>query len=771
MNTYHLHIQGRVQGVGFRPHVYRLARSMGLCGWVSNGLDGVHIQLRGSETDVQQFCDELIGHPPDRAIITSWKKEETVAEICTDFQIIESSRSGQANLLLTPDLGICEECRKELWDHANRRFHYAFTTCTNCGPRYSIIDYLPYDREYTSMYEFSMCPACFVEYHNPEERRHFSQTNSCPRCAVHLLWQDKEGRLGTDAPEKALSNTIRALRQGKIVAVKGIGGFLLMADATNGKAVQDLRSRKHRPTKPFALLYPNVEMLKKDVLSTPAELDALQSIESPIVLFRVRTRPDSNLALKEIAPGLDTLGVMLPYTPLFELLAQAFGKPLVATSGNFSGSPIYFEDEDAVQYLGPVVDSFLTNDRRIVVPQDDSVLRFSERQGLPVFLRRSRGYAPSLLHPAFKAWSGNYLAMGAMLKSTFALNTQKNTYVSQYLGNSGNFDVQESYQHTLLHILKLFGVQVEMVLGDHHPDYFSSQYGVELARHWGVPFRDYQHHRAHFAAVLAENNLLESKEPVLGVIWDGTGLGDDRQVWGGEFFRFADQQMERVAHLNYFDHLFGDKMSLEPRLSALSLLGPEILLQQKFSKQEWNVYQQKTTSGTRLKSSSMGRLFDAVASILGLCDRMSFEGEAAMYLEKLARRHIRRKGIPAEAYLQENPMNWKPILDGILSDLKKQIPLGAVAAKFHLSLVKMVRKVAQKQGLRQIAFSGGVFQNTLLVDLLVELLEPEFELFFHRQLSPNDENISFGQLACFYMEERGLLKYSLSHTGRELGEM
>ena len=600
------------------------------------------------------------------------------------------------------------------------------------------------------MYEFCMCPDCFLEYHNPEERRHFSQTNSCPSCPVHLLWLDRSGTLLTSHSDEAIAKGVEALGEGKILGVKGVGGFLLVADATQADVVQTLRKRKHRPGKPFALLYPDRETLEGDVWVTEKEYEAYTSIESPIVLFRLREKPASGLALKQVAPGLDTIGAMQPYTPLFELLSRTFGKPLIATSGNFSGSPIFFEDEAGLKNLAPVVDFFLNNDRDIVVPQDDSVMRFSERRAKPVFLRRSRGYAPSLLHLAFEGWAGTALAMGAMLKSTFGLYAQGNTYVSQYLGNSENFDVQENYRHTLNHFLQLFEVEPEMVVGDLHPNYFTAQWGEELARQWGVPYRRVQHHRAHFAAVLAEHNLLQSEEPVLGVIWDGTGYGDDGQIWGGEYFRFADGLMERVAHISYFDHLFGDKMPREPRLSAFTLTkgiaGAEEVLRPKFSAKEWQIYQRQLQKGNPLKTSSMGRLFDGVSSLLGICDQMSFEGEAAMYLEVEAKRYIRQHGVPAKWYPVEDGTNWRSLIQGVLQDLRAKKEVSYIAAKFHLSLVEEIRVVAKKQQVKKLAFSGGVWQNALLVDLVIELLEKEYKLYFHEQLSPNDECISFGQL-------------------------
>ncbi len=756
MHTFHIHIGGQVQGVGFRPCVYRLAKSLDIAGTVSNGMDGVHVFFNAEEGLAHFFYQKLIAETPIRARVLRHSMEEVGFIQFTDFQIIESRKKGKAKLLLTPDLGLCDDCRKEIHDSSNRRFGYPFTTCINCGPRYSILSALPYDRERTTMAHFQMCKTCQTEYDSPLTRRHFSQTNSCPDCAVELGWKSKLGGNLKLPPnltaQDCIHLTINALADGKILAVKGIGGYLLICDATNSAAVATLRQRKNRPTKPFALMYPTLEMLKKDALVSDAAGAEFSSIESPIVLCRLRERPASGIAVAEIAPHLDRIGAMQPNTPLFELILSKWGKPIVATSGNLSGSPIFFEDEKALENLGGFVDGFLTNDREILVPQDDSVVQFSPENQQRIVLRRSRGFAPTRIHRNFEGWQGTHLAMGADLKSTFSLQHAGNTYISQYLGDLESLDTQENFEKTLHHFLRLFDANPQQVILDKHPSYFSAATGRSLAEKWGVPVLEVQHHVAHFTAVLAENELLTSEEPVLGIIWDGTGWGDDGNIWGGEFFLFENGGFERASHFEYFPHLLGDKMSREPRLSALSLCydlpESEALLRPHFTENEWAFYQKLLANPDRPLTSSVGRLFDGVAALLGLQSKSSFEGEAAMRLEALARKAV---GKDFPSFKNLGSLAPKIILKNVIADLKAGVDKRQIAFNFHLSLAKIVRELAARQGVRRLAFSGGVFQNSLLIDLIINELGEKYDLFFHKDLSPNDECISFGQLAVAFL--------------------
>lgn len=745
--TWQIQIKGQVQGVGFRPFVWEVARQRGLAGRVSNGMAGVEICVSGQTVEVRDFYEYLLKNAPKGSKITSSALALASPEQFKEFSIQESSHTGYPALLLTPDVAICDTCRAEMLEQGNRRYHYAFTTCAVCGPRYSIQHALPYDRPNTSMAGFTMCPACNAEYDSPADRRFYAQTNSCPECGVQLQLRDTVGAPYPFDNEQIIQSVAHAWEEGKIVAVKGIGGYLLTCDATNAESVRTLRTRKHRPTKPFALLYPDETVLGGDT-ELPAEtLALLRSPQAPIVLLELLEQPASGIALAALAPGLDRIGVMLPYAPLLELLAGAFGKPLVATSANFSGAPIAYR-EDGLAPLEAVADLFLTHNREIYHPQDDSVLALADQQAL--FLRRSRGYAPALLIDGVKIPPA--LALGAEMKSTFGFSYSGNLLLSQYLGDLSGFETQERFEMLLRRLREWFKVEPDTLLCDLHPGYFSSTLAEKLSQEWGIPVQRIQHHEAHFAAVLAENRCFEANKPVLGVIWDGTGLGHDGQVWGGEFFRLNAGKMERCAHVPYFPVLLGDKMAREPRLSSLALFGAEECLQDKFTHQEWALYGKMIAQPGALQCSSMGRVFDAIAALLGICDQSSFEGEAAMLLEVCARRYFRQLGSDRALQTLENEAvtpfspHWKI---HFLNNLRNGQSPDRLAATFHLTLVEWIRVIALREQLQTIAFSGGVFQNTLLVQLIRRRLAPDFQLLFHQQLSPNDENISFGQLAHF----------------------
>ncbi len=747
MASFHLHIEGQVQGVGFRPFAYRLAKKLNVRGWVSNGTDGVHIALTGPEGNIRKFYHEATVHPPANARIMRHSFEEVQDADYPDFQIIESTSDTSPNLLLTPDLGLCDACRQEILDPLNRRHNYAFTTCTDCGPRYSIIQQLPYDREYTTMRPFEQCAPCQDEYNHPENRRYFSQTNSCPACGIELALLNNEGKLISKSPDVVISLTCTGLEHGKIVCLKGIGGYLLLADAANEEAIKLLRERKHRPTKPFAVLYPSIERIREDAHVSREEEEALCSIEAPIVLLKWKEHHRAAVCRRQISPGLNKIGVMLPYTPLLALLMDKWKKPILATSGNLSGSPIYFQDQDALTNLAPVADFFVTNNRNIVVPQDDSVVQYSPFARQRIVIRRSRGYAPTFLPHPMIGRTDTVLAMGGEMKSSFSLLRQGNVYVSQYLGDLENYHTQASYHTTLDHLLHLFNASPEKVIVDLHPAYFASAAGRKLARNFGAGVVTVQHHLAHFCAVLGENKLLNCPDPVLGVIWDGTGWGDDGGVWGGEFFTYSHHAFERIEHLPYYDHLLGDKFSREPRLCALSLCKdvPQAvtLLKDKFTEKEWSLYTRMIDKPGPMNTSSMGRLFDAAASLLGLCDKTSYEGEAAMYLEALA-----SKGSHGDVPLPDHePFSvvslFSDLVDGILQGVSHEL----LAYRLHVRLVDWIHEVANREQINNLAFSGGVFQNTVLVDIIKSRLGNKYTLYFHQQLSPNDECISFGQLA------------------------
>ncbi len=758
METWHIHIEGQVQGVGFRPFVYKLARQNGLTGWVNNTLDGVHIEFNAGEAEARAFLWQVLDQAPRLARIIEYQLRMVEGRSYADFHIVHSEAQGTASLLLSPDFALCDDCRRELYDSRDRRYRYPFTTCTNCGPRFSITRRLPYDRALTTMEAFRMCPACAAEYQDPADRRYFSQTNSCPACAVSMAIPPE----GLHEQEAILARIVAAWRAGLIVAIKGIGGYLLTCDAARADVIGVLRRRKHRPSKPFALMYPDLSTLEAEVRLRDRERAELTGVHAPIVLLALKDRKTTSLAVDAIAPGLQRVGVMLPYTPLYELLLREFGGPIVATSGNPSGSPIVFRDGQEREGLEGIADLVVTNDREIVIPQDDSVVQFAPRSGRRVILRRSRGLAPTFIQPKVAWPATTVLATGAMLKSTFSLLHRGNVYISQYLGDLEQFDAQQHYRLTVDHFLRVLRSEPRRILVDAHPAYPSTELGRALGEDLGVEVQPVQHHVAHLGALLGEHALLDAEEPLLGVVWDGTGLGDDGQIWGGEFFDFRQRQVRRIGHFGYFPSILGDKMPREPRISALSatfgLPYAEELLRGRFSATEWNVYTRMLQKEGGLRTSSVGRLFDAVAALVGLSDKQSFEGEAAMHLEAMGRQYLGRHGISGlEAYPLSDDMGpTGAILGGVLEDLKRKTPAEAIAARFHLTLAEVIRRAARAGGYRRIGFSGGVFQNTLLVDLLEWLLGQEYALFFHRELSPNDENVSFGQLiaAEFFMFAR-----------------
>ncbi|MEL7248103.1 MAG: carbamoyltransferase HypF [Bacteroidota bacterium] len=754
--NWHIHIQGQVQGVGFRPFVYALAQRHALNGWVNNTNDGVHIELNAERTAAQAFLDEIVAHPPRLAQITSTTIVEVDHRAFADFRIIHSDASEEVNLALTPDFALCEQCREDVHHPESRRQNYAFTSCTDCGPRYSIIRTLPYDRPTTTMDAFPLCGTCQAEYDDPADRRYFAQTNSCPECSINLQLYDASGTLLSEQQKDVLERIPQLWQEGKIVAIKGIGGYLLTCDASYAAVVAKLRQRKHRPSKPFAVMFPNLDQMAQVVELDEQEKALLQSPTAPIVLARIKPEQQTALSVDLLAPKLNRLGVMLPYAPLYEILLATYGQAIVATSANVSGSPIVFQDDSALEDLAGIADYVLANDREIVIPQDDSVVQFTSRYKECIIMRRSRGWAPSYIHPSLKWNIGDVFATGAMLKSTFALSHRSNTYISQYLGDLDHFVTQEHYRHCFEHLQSVLSAQPKRILCDQHPDYPSTRLAETWSERLNIPLQKIQHHEAHFGAILGEHNLIHNAQPILGIIWDGTGLGTDGQIWGGEFFRYENYGFQRCQHFAYFPSLAGDKMAKEPRLAALAIsAGSEALqtsLKQRFSAQEWRIYQNRLNRTGSLLSSSVGRLFDAVATLVLGADRQSYEGEAAIQLQALAEEYIALHGLDDLTYYTINQTTGfiptQQLLSEVYLDLNTGQTKECVAAKFHLSLVMIIKSVAVEQNIGQLAFSGGVFQNALLVDLLHHYLAADYRLYFHQQLSPNDENISFGQMVC-----------------------
>lgn len=762
MNTWHIRIQGRVQGVGFRPYVYRLAQEKNLKGIVYNDLDGVHIYISAQNKEATQFYSELLEQAPALAKITDHTISEVEKRSFENFQISQNQEVKTTSLMLPPDFAVCENCKKEILDTDNRRAFYPFITCTQCGPRYSLIKKLPFEREFTAMDDFQMCSTCRKEYTNPEDRRYHSQTNSCHECGILLSLLNSDGEEIESDSRLAVNQLISLWQEGKIVAIKGIGGFLLTCDASNAEAINTLRKRKHRPSKPFACMYPSMEYVQQEFLIDGSEIKALTNEIAPIVLLKLKEKQVS-IVVNEVAPGLNQIGVMLPYTPLYFLALQEFGKPIVATSGNLSKASIVFEDTDLFSELSGIWDYVLTNNREIITSQDDSVIRFSPRKKQPILIRRSRGLAPNYFGPVSMSSRETILAMGASQKSVFGLLNQGLFYLSQYLGDLAYYKNTENYKRTISHYLNLLNCTPDILLVDAHPNYYSTQYGQTLADELATKVISIPHHFAHFASILSEHSLLKKQETVLGIIWDGTGYGNDGNSWGGEFLTFKNKTFNRLSHLSYVPAILGDKMSLEPRISALAHCWGNTeateILKKKFTKQEWVLYQKILSKGQFVKTSSMGRLFDAVACLLGIMDIQTYEGEAALKLETLAQTYFDQSEIiEVTNYVSQisyiEKVSTGDIIEGVVNDLKSGMNLNQIAFKFHYTLVKVVEKIANSKGIEKIAFSGGVFQNALLVDLMQLYLDNNFQLYFHKEVSPNDENIALGQLAYYQITTR-----------------
>lgn len=751
--TFHLHIKGRVQGVGFRQHVYHCARERNINGYVSNEVDGVHLLFNLDLMNrAEAFAQEIIKRAPAKAIIQSWQLTEAKEQTFDTFSILIRTSEARPDLLISPDFALCAQCRQEFHDSRNRRFHYPFITCTVCGPRYSIINRLPYERHLTTMAGFTQCPECQSEYEDTSDRRFFSQTNSCSTCGILLTWHSLNHREALTVPDQILTAVLIALQEGKIVAIKGIGGFLLLCDAANPFAIRVLRERKHRPRKPFAVLFPNVEMIQELSFANPVAIQALEGETSPIVLVKANDQ-GKYLDINGIAPGLSTVGVMLPYAPLLEWISSSWNKPLIATSGNLTGSCIVFQSEKK-ESLFEFADFILDHNREILIPQDDSVIKFTEIDHQRVIIRRSRGLAPAIIPSSPIKQTEIVFAAGAMLKSAFAIHYNHQIYLSQYLGNLESYDSQQNYQHTFNHFLRLLNIQPEIVLADLHPEYPSTQIATAYSNKWNIPIEKIQHHQAHFAAVLGEHDLFDKSEKVLGVIWDGTGLGSDGNIWGSEFFLFEHGNITRLHYLEPFPNLAGDKMAREPRLSALAITRhldqTDSILESRFTNQEWQFYQ-KAVGQQELLNSSAGRYFDGVASLLDLVHVNTYEGEAALILEQCANDYLKKTNfILSDHYFHDEidrPMiPMKDLIRSMVNDIRSGKGKTEIAAQFHLSLAVIIEKVALKIGVNRIAFSGGVFQNSVLINMLHLLLAKNQELYFHSQMPPNDECIAFGQI-------------------------
>jgi len=741
--TFKIQIKGQVQGVGFRPFVFNLASALKIKGTVTNNERGVLIYCSGSSKKISDFLKALLAEKPEVAIITSREIKEVTFKSFNGFKIIPSESDGSINIPLTPDFAVCEHCKNEVSDAENRRFGYAFTTCVHCGPRYAITKYYPFERAHTNMQPFQMCKTCETEYHNPEDRRFHSQTNSCSSCGVQMRLVDNLDRLISKNQSNIAETIATLLSDGNIIAIKNTNGYLLCCDASNPRSIQTLRSRKKRPNKPFAVLYPTLASVRRDFDLRQEESRMLQSRVAPIVILQ-NTR-ETEVVTEEIAPNLHQTGVMLASSTLMALIIKKFNKPIVATSGNIHGSPVISDDNTAQKQLNTVADYLLHHNLDIQFPQDDSVIKFVADQQL--ILRRSRGLAPNYIN-TINTTQTPILAMGAHLKSTFTFVPKSQTYVSQYFGNLDSYEVLERYKSMIFHYVTMFETQPQTILVDQHTAYESTILGNELALEWRAEVQEIQHHKAHFTSVLGEHNLFASKEKILGVVWDGMGKGDDDQIWGGEFFTYQDKNIQRLTHFEYYDWLANDKMAKEPRLALFSLLDDanREMIRYKFSEIEWSVYT-KLLHNNALKTSSVGRLFDAVASLLDIVDINSYDAEASMRLEELAATYAAQDVTDFLEDCRDDKISGKKIIKALIEGQQQGRSKTYLARSFIYTMAKAVVKLAKSSSFKTIACTGGVFQNSLLVSILHNLTKKEqIELKFNCKLSPNDENISFGQL-------------------------
>jgi hydrogenase maturation protein HypF len=737
-------VRGAVQGVGFRPFVYRLATQLKLNGWVLNSAQGVFIEIEGARNILQSFLLRLEKEKPPRAMIQSLDFSFLDAAGYERFDIRYSEQTGRKTVLILPDIAVCADCLQEIFDPDNRRYRYPFTNCTNCGPRFTIIEALPYDRPHTSMKQFTMCPACDREYHDPSDRRFHAQPNACTHCGPRLeLWDANGIAVGNE--EEAVRRAIEIVRDGQILALKGIGGFQLVVDARNANAVQRLRARKRREEKPFAVMYPCFDLVGQDCHVSELEARLLLAPESPIVLLRRRSSK-SGLAIA-VAPACPILGVMLPYSPLHHILMRDLGIPIVATSGNLSDEPICIDEYEALKRLEGIADFFLIHDRPIVRHMDDSVAQvICDREML---LRRARGYAPLPVH--VKNTLPCVLAVGAHLKNSVALSVGKEVFISQHIGDLETSEAFAAFRRTAEDLPRLYEAQASIVACDLHPDYLSTKHATRLRR----PLHQVQHHFAHVLACMVENEL---EDPVLGVSWDGTGYGADDTVWGGEFLLTNEESFQRVAHFRQFRLPGGEAAVKEPRRTALGVLyeiwGDKVISDRRlapisgFSDAELVVVQQMLSKGINSPfTSSAGRLFDAVASILGLRHRVTFEGQAAMELEFSIQPDI-DDVYPFEiTNTLPSVVDWVPMIPEILIDLQKGQATGNISAKFHNTLTEIIVAVARKVGEPKVLLTGGCFQNRYLVERSVgRLSDAGFKPYWHQRVPPNDGGIALGQV-------------------------
>ncbi len=743
-----IEITGVVQGVGFRPFVHRLAGELGLDGHVGNDSSRVFIEVSGSSEVLDRFVERLHTDAPPLARIERVERVQRVGAADRGFHIVESRSVAGRRTLVPPDTALCTDCARELFDPSDRRFHHPFITCTNCGPRFTIIESLPYDRDNTTMAGFEMCSACRSEYGDPNDRRYHAQPIACHDCGPELAFHSPIPAIGDDPVERAIA----ALAAGGVVAIKGLGGYHLACDATDDVAVTSIRTRKHRPDKPLAIMVADLAHAEEYAFVSEAEAELLCSSAAPIVLLRARS--ESSLS-SLIAPGNPLIGVMLAYTPVHQLLLAGRRSPLVMTSANRAGEPIAYRPEH-IGSLVAMFDAVLDNDRPISAPCDDSVVRLVGGRLLPI--RRARGYAP--LPVPFAATTRSVLAVGAESKNAFCVTTGGHAWLSQHIGDMENLETLRAFEGNVGRFVEMYDVHPDVVAVDAHPGYLSSKAGRTWARQHRVhAVREVQHHHAHIAAVMAEHQL-DPHDPVIGFAFDGTGYGDDGSIWGGEMLIADAKGYDRVAHLASISLPGGDAAIREPCRVALAHLhgagldwDPWLAPVQEFTAIELGVLRQQLVRDVAcVATTSMGRFFDAVASLLGLRQRISFEAQAAIELEIVAedaaRHHQTLEGYRFD--LDDGTIVTTPVPRRIVADLDSGSDVGTIAWHFHDAVAEIVARLAMEardtRGIATVALSGGTFQNALLTRLCVERLdEAGFTALTHHLVPPNDGGLALGQ--------------------------
>ena len=740
-----IQVNGIVQGVGFRPFVYNLAHQYDLKGEVANTAAGVSIHIEGPPECIEAFETDLAAKCPPLAHIVEISGRSETVKPYADFRIGQSRGQAQVSTLISPDVSICDDCLGELFDPENRRYLYPFINCTNCGPRYTIIDDIPYDRPKTSMRHFKMCNACQSEYDDPADRRFHAQPNACAECGpfVRLYTNDRQP-VDTDHPVKKAADLIR---QGQIVALKGLGGFHLVADAENGAAVKRLRNRKQREEKPFAIMSIDLACIRKYADVEPQEEKLLVSIQRPIVLLKKRT---PNSIAEDVAPRNKYLGVMLPYTPLHYLLLKNGFTALVMTSANLSEEPIAIDNEDAFERLADIADTFLMHNRDIYLRSDDSIVRHTA--GHTRYIRRSRGFVPI---PVFLDHAvPSILACGAELKNTICLTKGDKAFISQHIGDLENLATLEFFELTIAHLKRILEISPEIIACDMHPDYLSTQYAK---KQHGMQKVEVQHHHAHIVSCMAEHKL---NGAVIGLSFDGTGYGKDGAIWGGEVLVTETHQFERMSHLAYVPMPGATAAIKEPWRMAISYLHDafgdnfqdlDLPILKQVDSQKRNIIVEMIRKGVNApQTSSLGRLFDGVAAIAGIRHQVNFEGQAAMELEMLTAGDAPEIYDIKEAMTDAAIILPAPIIRGVVRDLQNGLPTSEIGAKFHRTIVALFAEVCMsvrnESKLNRVVLSGGCFQNALLLTGLIKALElHKFEVFTHRQVPANDGGISLGQ--------------------------